>query len=130
MAVSLRLLLVDDHDYVLTSLAAGLEAYEDVNVVGTTSSSQDVVALCFQLNPTIVVTDLIMEGEEQGLTIIHKIRQSHPSIPVIMLTAYADEQNRERALAAGAADFLDKTDLTLDHLVTVMHKVVETGQDK
>ncbi len=127
MVGSLRLLLVDDHDYVLLSLATGLEAYEGVCVVGTATSPKEAITLCLQLNPSVVVTDLMMEGEDQGLEVVREIQASCPTVPVIMLTAFGNADNRERALAAGAAEFLDKTDLSLERLMTTVRKVTGAG---
>ncbi len=127
MVGSLRLLLVDDHDYVLLSLATGLEAYEDVRVVGTATNPKEAITLCLQLKPSVVVTDLMMAGEDQGLEVVRQIQACCPSIPVIMLTAFVNADNRERALAAGAAEFLDKADLSLERLMTTVRKVTGVG---
>jgi DNA-binding response OmpR family regulator len=50
-----------------------------------------------------------------GLTLLGEIKKRFPNIPVMMLTAYGDDERRRRAAEYGAADFLTKP-VDFDHL--------------
>jgi CheY-like chemotaxis protein len=60
------------------------------------------------LPPLIVIlSDINMPGMD-GLELLHEIKRLRPELPVMMVTAYGDEDRRRRAKEYGAADFLTK----------------------
>ena len=54
-----------------------------------------------------VLSDINMPGMD-GLTLLGEIKQRFPSLPVMMVTAYGDDERRQRASKLGAAEFLTK----------------------
>ncbi len=56
----------------------------------------------------LVVTDLVMDGETDGLTILQAVRQTQPHAETIMVTAHGDVPTAKEALWAGAFDFIEK----------------------
>jgi CheY-like chemotaxis protein len=55
----------------------------------------------------LILSDVNMPGMD-GLGLLSEIRAGWPSIPVMMVTAYGDDDRRRRAAEAGAVDFLSK----------------------
>jgi CheY-like chemotaxis protein len=55
----------------------------------------------------VILSDINMPGMD-GLTLLHEIKERRPDLPVIMVTAYGDEERRQRASEYGAADFITK----------------------
>jgi CheY-like chemotaxis protein len=55
----------------------------------------------------LILSDINMPGMD-GLRLLHEIRRSWPQFPVMMVTAYGDEERRRRAAEEGAVDFLSK----------------------
>ena len=55
----------------------------------------------------VILSDINMPGMD-GLTLLGEVRKRFPDLPVMMITAYGDDERRRRADDLGAADFLTK----------------------
>jgi CheY-like chemotaxis protein len=55
----------------------------------------------------VILSDINMPGMD-GLTLLGEVKKRWPGIPVMMVTAYGDEERRRRATESGAAEFLSK----------------------
>ena len=55
----------------------------------------------------VILSDINMPGMD-GLTLLGEIKQRWPELPVMMVTAYGDDERRQRATAHGAAEFISK----------------------
>ncbi len=73
--------------------------------------------------PDLVVTDLVMP-ELDGLELVRRMRDRHPGIPVILMTAYGDESTAVQALEAGAASYVPKAEKA-ERLMAAIERVVE-----
>jgi two-component system, response regulator, stage 0 sporulation protein F len=73
------------------------------------SASEALELLRGNIEPQLIVilSDINMPGMD-GLTLLREIKNRWPDIPVMMLTAYGDEERRKRAYEFGAADFVTK----------------------
>ncbi len=90
-----RILVADDEATITTHLEEKLKAmgYE---VVGRAANGPEAVALSRRLNPDLVLMDIVMEGEYDGIEAARLLRQEL-DIPVVFLTAYGDDQLIARA---------------------------------
>jgi DNA-binding response OmpR family regulator len=89
---------------------------------------QQAIEKAAQFLPDIILLDMMMP-EKDGLQACREIRQrtSTQSIPVILLTARADEETKMAALGAGASDFLTKPFSTTELHVRIKN-LVESHQ--
>jgi CheY-like chemotaxis protein len=55
----------------------------------------------------VILSDINMPGMD-GLALLHEIKERWPALPIMMITAYGDEERRRRAEEYGAADFVTK----------------------
>lgn len=55
----------------------------------------------------VILSDINMPGMD-GLTLLREIKQRRPELPVMMVTAYGDDERRRRASEYGAAEFITK----------------------
>ncbi len=76
--------------------------------------------------PDVIVTDLRMP-ELDGLELVRAVRESHPEIPVVLITSYGSEQIGFEALRAGATNFSPKSSLQTD-LVRTVGQVLELAR--
>jgi NarL family two-component system response regulator LiaR len=114
----IRVMLVDDHTVVRSGLSAFLFAYDDLELVGEAPSGERAIQLCEQLQPDVVLMDLVMPGMD-GATATGLIREKCPRIQVIALTSFKEQELVEGALQAGAIGYLLK-DVSADELANAI----------
>jgi signal transduction histidine kinase len=101
-----KLLIADDEPDMLRFLKSQLNTH--FQVIEAVDGNQAFEKTC-QFLPDIVLLDMMMPGKD-GLQVCRQLRErtSTKRIPVVLLTARADEETKLHALAAGASDFLAK----------------------
>ncbi len=104
----IRVLLVDDHMVVRSGLKAFLMAFDDLEFVGEAGNGREAIQRCAELQPDVVLMDLIMP-EMDGVTAIQVIRSRWPDIQVVVLTSFKDDDLVQGALRAGAIGYLLKS---------------------
>ena len=103
----IRVMLVDDHAVVRSGLGAFLLAFDDLELVGEAGGGEEAVRLCEQLQPDVVLMDLVMPGMD-GAAATRAIRERWPQVQVVALTSFKEKDLVERALQAGAIGYLLK----------------------
>src|SRR5512133_3425572 len=103
----IRVLLVDDHAVVRSGLAAFLMVFDDLVYVGEASDGREAIEKCAELQPDVVLMDLIMP-EMDGATATQIIRSRWPNIQVVVLTSFKENDLVQGALRAGAIGYLLK----------------------
>jgi NarL family two-component system response regulator LiaR len=103
----IRVMLVDDHAVVRSGLGAFLLAFDDFDLVAEASNGEEAVRLCEQIQPDVVLMDLVMPGMD-GAASTRAIRERWPRIQVIALTSFKEQELVEGALEAGAIGYLLK----------------------
>ncbi len=121
----IRVIIVDDHPVVRIGMETSLSAFSDVRVVGDASASDHALALCAQLQPDIVLMDLMMP-QVNGVESTRRIRSQFPDIQVIVFTSFQDRDLVQQALQAGAISYLLK-DASPQELVTAVRSAA-TGK--
>ncbi|UQB42103.1 CBS domain-containing protein [Thiomicrospira microaerophila] len=100
-----RVLVVEDNPINRQVLKAQLESF-GLNVT-LAASGEEGVEVCNQAMFDLVLMDIQMPGID-GFQATLLIKQTHPDLPIIALTASATQQSREKALQAGMTDHLCK----------------------
>ncbi len=103
----IRIVIVDDQSYVRRGLRLCLALQENVEIVGEAADGSSALALAAALEPDIVLMDVTMPGMD-GIETAQVLHRILPETAVIILTMHGDAVTRERALAAGAAQFVEK----------------------
>ena len=106
--MSVRVLLVDDHDLLRAGLATVLGVDSDVEVVGECSNGHAAVRVASELEPDVVLMDIEMPGGD-GITATAELLHVTRHTRVLVLTTFDVDDYVLEALRAGAAGFLLKT---------------------
>jgi DNA-binding NarL/FixJ family response regulator len=129
-----RLLLVDSMPVVLRGLEAALQSIPNVELVGAAGDHERVVALTKQLQPNVVLIDIL--GRNRGsrsmrvqLDVLRKIRRASPNTRCIVFTNFHPKHMVETVLEEGAAGVWSKfDDITL--LANALHEIVDNADKK
>jgi DNA-binding NarL/FixJ family response regulator len=109
--MSVRLMIVDDHEDVRRLLRAIVEdAPEDVVVAGEAASARTALEAIDRMDPDVVVLDARMP-EVGGLEAAPMLLARHPDVKIVLFTGLIDDDVCDRAEAAGIAACLSKEDL-------------------
>lgn len=123
--MTIRILLVDDHSVVRQGLRMFLGLDPDLEVVGEASNGAEGIELVSQLQPDVVLMDLLMPVMD-GITAIQQLRKEFPDVEVIALTSILEDDKVVGAVRAGAIGYLLK-DTQADELCRAI-KAAADGQ--
>ncbi len=104
----IRVLIVDDHEVLASSLAKTLDTEPDLLSVGVAGSLKQAAELIRTTAPDVLLLDhRLPDGD--GVAAIGRLRELRPSMAVIVLTASPSEHLMVAAVEAGVSGFLSKT---------------------
>jgi NarL family two-component system response regulator LiaR len=110
---------VDDHMVVRQGFATFLKAYPDLEMVGEASNGQEALQRCGDLQPDIILMDMMMP-KMGGVEATRLIREQYPNVQVIALTSFSDDKQLvQAALSAGATGYLFKDVSAADLVYTI-----------
>ena len=117
----IKVLLVDDHKIVRQGVRAYLQTLADIEVSGEAASGAEAVASVERMRPDVVLMDLEMPGELDGIAATRQIRQVRPETQVIVVTSHHQDEYIFPAVRAGAISYLLK-DIEPDELAAAIRK--------
>lgn len=117
----IKVLIVDDHQVVRQGLRTFLELQDDVLVVGEAEDGQTAIEMVQQLNPDIVLMDLVMPNLD-GISATRQVKSLGSDVKVIALTSFTEDDKVFPAIQAGASSYLLK-DVSPDDLVEAIRAV-------
>jgi DNA-binding NarL/FixJ family response regulator len=105
--MSIRVLIVDDHDVVRQGVRMYLALDPELEVAGEATNGEEAVSLARQLKPDVVLMDLLMPVMD-GVAATAAIRRELPDVEVLALTSVLEDQAIYRAMRAGAIGYMLK----------------------
>src|SRR5438128_5545604 len=103
----IRVLVADDHPVVRIGLREILARQRDIAVLSEAGTGAEVCKLVAQKTWDVVVLDVTLP-DRSGLDVLKEIKRERPKLPILILSAYPEEEYAVRALRAGAAGYVTK----------------------
>lgn len=123
--MTIRILLVDDHEVVRHGLKSLLEAHDAYEVVDDVGTADDAVQAARDHHPDVVLMDIRLSGSS-GIDATEKITDELPDTKVIMLTSYAEDEMLFAAIRAGAVGYVLKQ-VGTDDLLQAIEDAIAGG---
>jgi two-component system, NarL family, response regulator LiaR len=105
--MTIKLIIVDDHAVVRSGLSKFLKVNKDFQLVAEASDGKEAVQMVSLHKPDVVLMDLMMP-EVDGVAATREIHQKYPTVKVIALTSFSEQNMVQGALQAGAIGYLQK----------------------
>ena len=102
-----RVFVIDDYDTVRRQLVLRLQREKHIEVVGEGRIADHVLERVRELLPDVVVME-IKSRSGVGIETCRRLAKGDPPIPVLVLTSYADDEERQQVYLAGASAYLLK----------------------
>jgi len=106
--MSVKVLIADDHNVVRQGLQTFLSLDPEIEVVGTAVNGFEAIEKAQELNPDVILLDLLMP-EMNGIEATSRIKRLLPNVKVLVLTSVLETDAISRALKAGANGYLLKS---------------------
>jgi two-component system copper resistance phosphate regulon response regulator CusR len=113
----MRVLVVDDEPRILAFVARRLQA--DGFLVDTAADGAAALSAVARCRPDLIVLDLLLPRVD-GLTVLKQLARTHPTLPVVIVSARSDLPTKLRGFELGAWDYLSKP-FSFDELLARIH---------
>ena len=107
----IRVYLVDDHPAIREAIRDTIESTIDMEVCGETSSADEAFRDIEELRPDVAVVDISL-NDAHGLDLVQNVRAQYPDVRTLVFSMYDENVYAERAIRAGAAGYLMKSEPT------------------
>jgi DNA-binding NarL/FixJ family response regulator len=118
----IRILIADDHAIVRAGLKEFIASEKDMVVSGEASDGRDTLALVSKGECDVVLLDLSMPGIS-GIDTLRQLKCIRPELPVLILSAYSEQQFAISLLRAGASGYINKESAS-EQLVAAIRTVI------
>jgi len=118
----IRILIADDHNIVHQGLAFILNKNHRMKIVASCTNGADALKWLDKNDCDVALVDIAMPGMN-GIDLLKQIRKRKPQLPVLILSAYPEDQYAVRLIKAGAAGYLNK-ECVPEEIVGAVHSVV------
>jgi len=122
----IRILIADDHAIVRAGLKQFIAAEKDMVVTGEAGDGMETLACVRRNECDVVLLDISMPGRN-GIDTLRQLKRTRPELPVLILSAYSEQQFAVSLLRAGASGYISKESAS-DQLVGAIRTVIKGGK--
>lgn len=108
MSEKIRIMLVDDHEMVRAGLRALLKGHAEMEVVGEAADGESAIELARALTPDVVLMDIALRGNMNGIEATRQIRTENSAIQVLAVTAHDSPEYFFELMKAEAVGYVLK----------------------
>ncbi|MCM5661488.1 response regulator [Galbibacter mesophilus] len=121
----IKVLIADNHPIVRIGLSTIFEKDEEIEIIGTVSTTTELFNILAVKKPDIVLMEMDIP-EVNGITALRRLKKDHQSISVLIYSSQPEEVYALSTLRAGASGYVSKT-ASIDILRAAIAKIAEGG---
>lgn len=121
---TLRILVIDDHEYQRAHIAEMFEGLK-VEIVEAGGEAEAMRAIAGATPPNVITLDIVFDNAEEdsdGYRLCNKLRQELPHVPIIAVSSRERPIDKGAMSAQGATDYIPKGELTREKLIGAIVK--------
>ena len=103
-----KVLIIDDHPIFRLGLKELINQEDDLIVCGEVEGPAKALSTIVEVLPDIILLDLALEKEDDGLELILQIREQFETLPLLVISMYDESRYAEKAIRAGANGYIMK----------------------
>ncbi|MBN1671565.1 MAG: response regulator transcription factor [Kiritimatiellae bacterium] len=126
--MTIRILLVDDHQMLREGLRTLLEREPDMEVVGEAADGDTAIRAARERLPDVVVMDVAMPGTG-GIEATRQIMRADPTVAIVGLSMHNEQSTFSEMIQAGAAEYVLK-DAAFEQLVDAIRAAAERRSNR
>lgn len=107
--MTVRIVLADDHSIVRSGFRVIIEMQPGMEVVGEAATTDEALAVIQRERPDILVTDISMGTEKNGLLLVEQVQRQYPSTRIVVLSMHEEQEYLRQALERGAFAYVLKS---------------------
>ena len=118
----MKVVIVDDHESTISGLKSIIKEVKGLEITGQATNGIEALKLVKTGNPDMIISDILMPGLT-GLEILEDLHECKGFPPMILITAFGDENVHRKAKRLGAAAMFDKP-FEIDDLLSKVREIV------
>jgi DNA-binding NarL/FixJ family response regulator len=123
----IKVLIVDDHQIVRDGIGSILANENDIELIGSLASAQKALDFIKCSPPDVIIADLSMPSIS-GIEFTQRLTENYPTIKVLILSMFSNEEFVIKAIQAGAKGYLPKQDSTTELLLEAI-RIIYGGDE-
>jgi DNA-binding NarL/FixJ family response regulator len=120
----IKILIVEDQTMLRESLEHIINGQDDMEIAGSTDDAANSPELCRELQPDLVLMDVVTKNNASGITYAAQIRVEFPKIKIVIMTGFSEITFIDEARKAGAHSYIYKNS-GYDHLFYVIRNTMQ-----
>lgn len=126
MLKMIKIFIADDHILIREGLKKILSLEKDIQIIGETDNSEDIISLVLKTKPDIILLDISFPGKN-GLEILKELKISSPDVKALILSMHPEDKFAVRAIKSGAYGYITKESAS-DELIKAIRKAASGGK--
>jgi len=127
----LKLLIIEDNERLRPALTSGLAATGQLEIVGGFPTGEEALEFCFAQTPDVILMDVQLAGEMNGIEAAVAIRREHPRLPVVFYSIQDDEEYYRAFLRSGILShysYVRKSNYLLPDMIVPLLRDAASGR--
>ena len=119
----IKVALVDDHTLLRDALASMLQQVDDIQIIGSVSSGEEIINKVQSINPHVILMDIMMKGMT-GIEATRWIKEQNPKIKIILISSEVNKDYITAGIKSGIDGYLPK-DTNKETLLNAIHTAMK-----